>query len=333
MSSPQLSVILVSFGSEATLGRAVASVPAAAQVVVVEQDAGGHAETVARAERPDAVVIRSGANRGFGAGCNLGAANATGEVLIFLNPDAEFEVGAAEALSARARAGAMVGPTIRDGAGVRETRARNASGPIRNAVHIVWPERLIPRAVAQDIRPSDPRYRDGGEVPYVQGACMAVTRAAFFGAGGFDEAYFLYGEEEHLAAELRARGVPTVLHPEAAIRHVGQTSTAAFSAFATRQYYRSLLLTYRRQGGATRAIAGALTLGAAVLLLTFTLPLRQAIGYRPDETLAWSRAALGGIRDGLRERPVQPPQRDTADDAWSPAPAASPGPTAAEEAA
>ena len=36
-------------------------------------------------------LVRSAENKGFGAGCNLGASVASGKYLLFLNPDTRFE--------------------------------------------------------------------------------------------------------------------------------------------------------------------------------------------------------------------------------------------------
>ena len=58
------------------------------ELVVVDNDSGDGSSEKIRAAVPSATVIDSGSNSGFAGGCNLGAANATGQYLAFINNDA-----------------------------------------------------------------------------------------------------------------------------------------------------------------------------------------------------------------------------------------------------
>ena len=108
---PSTSVIVVMFNSESTLDGCLNSIPSTAEVVLVDQCSNDASVSVANQIRPDAKLIKAGANRGFGAGCNLGAANATGDVLIFLNPDASLGRNSVEIFAEAAlNEVALVGP-------------------------------------------------------------------------------------------------------------------------------------------------------------------------------------------------------------------------------
>src|SRR5437762_2573037 len=61
-------------------------------VVVSNGLRGDEIETAAQS--PRVKVITPSRNVGFGAGCNLGAANASGDVIVFLNPDTVAAPGA-----------------------------------------------------------------------------------------------------------------------------------------------------------------------------------------------------------------------------------------------
>src|SRR5208283_1727266 len=74
-----------------------------------------------------------------------------------------------------------------------------------------WPRRI-------DRRPK--------EVPYVDGAVLAVRREAFEGVKGFDEDFFFYAEECDLCARMKKAGWDVVFFPEAQVIHVrGASST------------------------------------------------------------------------------------------------------------
>jgi GT2 family glycosyltransferase len=57
------------------------------------------------------------------------------------------------------------------------------------------------------------------EVEAVTGVCMAISRAAFEAVDGFDESYFLYGEEVDLCYRMRVAGYRTVFIPAPSIVH------------------------------------------------------------------------------------------------------------------
>jgi N-acetylglucosaminyl-diphospho-decaprenol L-rhamnosyltransferase len=75
-------------------------------------------------------------------------------------------------------------------------------------------------------------YRQAGwdrlqerEVDWVSGACMLIRRTAFEAVGGFDEGFFLYGEELDLTTRLRRAGWGVLYTPELEIVHEGAVST------------------------------------------------------------------------------------------------------------
>ena len=164
----------------------------------MNQEPTDEVEMLVRRESPDARVIASGRNRGFGAGCNLGAANATRDVLIFLNPDARFIDDCLDRLveTTLTNDGTLTGPRIIDDCGHDITRARHWSSSWTDATDLLIPLSMQPRRWRRDIPPDHMVYRRGGPVPYVQGACMAIGRQRFAQLGGFDEEFFLFGEEE-----------------------------------------------------------------------------------------------------------------------------------------
>ena len=54
---------------------------------------------------------------------------------------------------------------------------------------------------------------------------MLIDRALFLRLGGFDERLFCYCEDVDLGYRLRLVGEPTLLVPDAVVRHVGSAST------------------------------------------------------------------------------------------------------------
>lgn len=318
MTRASTSVIVVMFNSESTLAFCLNSIPSTIEVVLVDQGSSDASVSLAREIRPDAKLILAGSNRGFGAGCNLGAANAIGDVLVFLNPDAAFAFDSAAILSdAVVKRDCMVGPRIIDADGTEQTRARHWSGISSDIATIFLPHRLTVGVLRSDIPENEEIYRSGGQVPYIQGACMAIGTHNFRRIGGFDERFFLYHEEEVLARRLAAIEVPVILEPRAVITHIGGVSTrlrssipldgSSLPAWSAHQYYRGTALLYQSQYPGPIAFAAVLLLWMVLLAMAALSPIRMLIGLRTDKTASWYRAAARGAINGWFRRMTLPP--------------------------
>lgn len=309
MSTPPASIVVVTFNSAQTLADCMTSIPAEYEVIVVDQQSSDSSVQTALDHRPDAKVIRAGANRGFGAGCNLGAANATSDVLIFLNPDAAFQSPESVKILSESAAqnNAVAGPRILDSCGADRTRARYWSWPVADIVDVFAPNALIVGRLLRDIPPTDPVYTEGGDVPFVQGSCMAVSTVNFWRVGGFDERFFLYQEEEVLARRLLDVGVKNRLEPSAVVTHLVGRSTSQFPEFSAGQYFRSLalsLILFRRK---LVALPTIFTLWVVLQLMAVLTPLRKRIGWRSERGRIWYRTAAAGLICGARRRTADPP--------------------------
>ncbi|MBA3327471.1 MAG: glycosyltransferase, partial [Solirubrobacterales bacterium] len=205
-----LSVLLVTYDSAAvitsTLVALSAQLRAGDEVVVVDNASRDDSAGVAARAAPAARIDRAAVNLGFAAGANRAAAQARGELLLFLNPDAEPAPGALEAL--RAGAGrwtvwqALV--TYPGGAVV------NTAGGELHPLGFAWSGRCDEPVVADDA----PR-----EVGFASGACLAVARADWQRLGGFPEAFFMYCEDVDLSMRARLAGGRVGIEPAAVFEH------------------------------------------------------------------------------------------------------------------
>jgi N-acetylglucosaminyl-diphospho-decaprenol L-rhamnosyltransferase len=296
----QVSVITVLHNSGDVIGDCLAALPAEVEVVVVDNaSSDGGVETVSRV-RPDAIVVRSASNLGFGGGCQLGSEAASRPLLLFLNPDARVttqEIARlAETLTEHPRS--VVGPRLLTAEGERR--------PIRRELDIrkdaLW---LLPasgrwfpfRWRLQAERASQAEY----EVPFVEGACFLVRAADLRAAGGFDPDLFLYFEETSLAHRLKLRGGSAWYEPRATVTHVGETSTGKNSELAAFHFHRSRVILERKVlGDLSGRLRSAVLLLAAVANFLRAAGLR-ATGRRPGATRE-ARAILRGTASGIAAR-------------------------------
>ncbi len=210
---PTLSVLIVSWNSREELSRTLPAANAELgpddELIVVDNDSiDGSAEAVASLA-PGARLIRTGYNAGFAAACNIAAAQAAGELLIVLNPDAVPLPGWGEAIRrpwVEERGWAAWQALVADHGG---ERINSAGNPV-HFTGILWAG-----GHGRPIEDAPP----AGEVTYLSGACLAIPRPVWERAGGFPEHFFLYHEDADLCLRLRLAGGALGIEPAAVVDH------------------------------------------------------------------------------------------------------------------
>lgn len=141
-------------------------------------------------------------NRGFGAGCNLGAAAAKGELLAFVNPDLQF-LSPLEPL----RTTSLLWGTVRQ----RDDSGLEHSIDPLPEFRSTW-SYLIQAAGRK-------KLRHPIEQCFATGSFLLVRAELFRELGGFDERFFLYYEECELARRLIGKAGPLEIVNEVSVHH------------------------------------------------------------------------------------------------------------------
>lgn len=230
----RVSVVMVSYMTGPALQEAIRAVindPAIFELILVDN---GNTEP-ARQRLADYVVkhnrirlLQGHGNIGFARGCNYGAKQARGDYLLFLNPDAVIERGAAQKL-AEAGGGRqrpwIAGGLLKDIFGREQRGARRGELTPLSAVVSFTPLHRL-GSVRSIHRENEP-LPDGPEnMPVVSGACLMMDRASFDILGGFDENYFLHVEDIDVCRRAWKAGGEVVFVPDAPAMHYGSTSLA-----------------------------------------------------------------------------------------------------------
>jgi N-acetylglucosaminyl-diphospho-decaprenol L-rhamnosyltransferase len=209
-----LSAVIVTFNSAEAIARSLPALlgelsPADEVIVVDNASTDGTADAVA-ALVPIATVIRNDSNAGFAAAANRGAEAASGDVIVFLNPDAIVQPGFREAilrpLSDGREWAAWQGLVTMDAGALV-----NTSGGVVHFTGVSWagaagqPVSLAPTG--------------SGEIAFASGACLAVPRARWREQGGFSPEFFMYCEDADLSLRLRLAGGRVGIEPRARVDH------------------------------------------------------------------------------------------------------------------
>ena len=229
----RVSVVVVTFESAQTIEGCLRSIPRDCEVIVVD-----NASTDRSAElATGAYVTRNEENRGFAAGANQGAALATGEFVLFLNPDAELDDGCIDRLVATMDVRddlAIVAPAV-----IRSPTGDASSSWPFPAAHRTWANELgLQRLVGRR------RTRNG----FVVGTCMLVRRDWFARLGGFDERFWLYAEDADLCWRSRALGGQNAVVAGASVGHIGAHSSDQLPS-AFEHFHRGAELFIARHAG------------------------------------------------------------------------------------
>lgn len=222
------SVILVAADSGNGLVDAVATVLASTVPVevIVSDNASTDGSVDAVASRwagAQVRIIHNGKNLGFGSGCDRGAEQSLGDVLLFLNPDCRVQPGDIAALRVVVDSNpaiGLVGASIVAPDGTPEPASRRRDPIMRRALMSMlglshW-ERRWPALRGVDAAQSDAAIQD---VDAISGAAMLVPRALFVRLNGFDEGYFLHCEDLDICRRVRDNGARVVCANDVRIVH------------------------------------------------------------------------------------------------------------------
>lgn len=228
--SDELVVITVTYSPGPHLDRFLASLSHATDraVTVIMADNGSTdgAPEEALERHPNARLLRTGANLGYGSAVNRAVDEYLtdadySDFFVVANPDVQWGPRSIdillEAASRWPRAGAF-GPLIRDPDGSVYPSARHQPSLIRGGMHAVvgpfWKSNPWTAAYRQERQ--DPSERPVG---WLSGSCLLLRRSAFEDISGFDERYFMYMEDVDLGDRLVHAGWQNVYVPAAEVLH------------------------------------------------------------------------------------------------------------------
>jgi len=225
----KISVVILHYKAEdflrlclRSVERAVNRVPEAE--IIVADNAGSDFPLAAfQREFPSVKFISFPENYGFAKGNNLAVKQARGEYILLLNPDTVIPEDLLENLYAHrlqhSRTGISAGRMI-DGAGnfLPESK-RNIPGPLGGLGKVTGMGSFLPFSGLQSYYNNDLREDECGRNDVFTGAFMFFKKQDYIDLGGFDERYFMYGEDIDLSRRFMEAGKPgyycgqwTVIH-------------------------------------------------------------------------------------------------------------------------
>ena len=254
--APCVDVIIITYNSEpfvrACIESACASTDAKVRTIVVDNNSTDGTVEIIRKEYPSVRLIRNNENKGYARAVNIGVNNSTSDFFIIVNADTVFHAntaaGAVEYLTSHQDVGIV---------GVQEVFPNGSWQRSYGVVPGIW-ESIRNLTGITSFHSWQRRLRWPGKVDknpkcvgFVNGAFMAIKKAAFESVNGFDEEFFFYGEESDFCLRLKRSGWKVVFLPNVEIVHArggSYTETEVASGTYSRLLSQSKILIARKRG-------------------------------------------------------------------------------------
>jgi N-acetylglucosaminyl-diphospho-decaprenol L-rhamnosyltransferase len=225
---PLVDVVVVAYNSRATLRECVAPLASEADFTVTVVDNASPDDSGAVVADLPLRLVRAGENRGFAAGCNLGAGGGEAPWILLLNPDATIAPDSVRALLevGAGHGAAVVGPRLLHADGRLAWSQRRFARTRSTWSQALFLHRIAPEAAWADEHVRDARcYDEPRSAEWLSGACMLVRRDVYQALGGIDEGFFLYCEDMDLCRRVWDAGHVVRFEPHAVARHIGGVSS------------------------------------------------------------------------------------------------------------
>jgi GT2 family glycosyltransferase len=253
------SVIIVNYNSGDKLKECVTSVTAHnsdAEIIVVDNASTDKSLVLLEpllSQSPHLRLLNNTINKGFAVASNQGAAKATGDYLLYLNPDCIIYPDTLQKLAesieqypgAGMAGGLLLNPDGSEQAGGRRAvptpwrtlvRAFNLSALAKR-----YPRLFADFNLHKQALPDKPV-----EVEAISGACMLVSRAALEAVGGLDEGYFLHCEDIDWCMRFRRKGWKILFIPDARVTHYLGVCGRSRPVFVEWHKHKGMIRFYRK---------------------------------------------------------------------------------------
>jgi GT2 family glycosyltransferase len=222
-----ISIIIINWNSGVQLRACISSIiryaHASVNHITVIDNGSEDGSDVGLEDFSNFTLIRANTNLGFGKACNLGAVNANGKYILFLNPDAAVYT------STLLRAEAFMEDPVNSRVGICGVQLQDEAGNIsRSCARFPTVASFLANAVGLDklltnrghlMKEWD--HAENRQVDHVIGAFFMVRREVFEALQGFDEQFFLYLEDLDFSLRAHQAGWQSVYLADVQAFHAG----------------------------------------------------------------------------------------------------------------
>ncbi|MGM5470736.1 glycosyltransferase family 2 protein [Flavobacteriaceae bacterium LMO-SS05] len=242
----KLSVIILNYNVRYFLELCLKSVQAAtvnieAEIIVVDNHSSDDSCEMVKSLFPQVVLIENDVNYGFSKGNNQGVSMAKGEYICILNPDMVVSEDTFDALLNLAETSdnfGILGCRLVDGSGtfLQESKRNIPLPKIALKKLLGFPKTYYANQVGEF---------ETGRVEILVGAFMLMKKVIFNKVNGFDEDYFMYGEDVDLSYRIHKMGYKNWYYGAVTNIHFKGESTLRDKNY-TKRFYSAMQVFYKK---------------------------------------------------------------------------------------
>lgn len=250
------SVIIIAYNSRDFIPACLASVREAlkgldSEIIVLDNGSPFPLTQDVKDMFPEVVWLNSNENLGFGRGCNLAASYATKPYLFFINPDTIVSKTAfsktLEYIQKKPKSG-LVGCRILNEDGSLQWACRRAfPSPLAAIFKTIGLASLFPKSrffASYNMTYLDPDQET--EVDAISGSFFCISDELYKTLGGFDESFFMYGEDLDLCFRAKKLGYNNYYFPETNIIHFRGQSSKTRRLRSYLDFYNAMIIFNRK---------------------------------------------------------------------------------------
>ena len=252
MKDIKLSIVIVNYKVRDLLAQTIRSIISAdgfenCEIIVVDNNSRDGSKELIEKDFAFVNFIELKTNSGFAKACNIGANEAKGQYILMLNPDTIISKNTLafgiNYLEKHKNVG-ILGPKILNQDGSFQFQCRRTFPTPTNAfaymsgLSKVFPKSKTFGAYNLTYLPSDCECCPDA----VSGACFFIPKDLFLQIGGFDEQFFMYGEDLDLCAKVKNAGFEIKYSPETEIIHFKGRSSIQQKLKSRVNFYGAMVL-------------------------------------------------------------------------------------------
>ena len=259
----QLSIIIVTYNSKTLIEQCLVSVDKAiarisSEVIIVDNNSTDGSKDYLPSKFTGVKFIFNNENAGFAKACNQGFKISSGDFILFLNPDTVLsETCLSDCISffkTHADAG-TVGVRMLDERGkfLKESK-RGLPSPSTSFYKLFGLAAIFPGSETfAKYYEGHLSEKENNPVEVLSGAFMMIRRSVFEKVNGFDEAFFMYGEDVDLSLRINQLGYKNYYLGKVSITHLKGGSTT-YNYKYVQDFYDAMRLFVKKHYGEKPAL-------------------------------------------------------------------------------
>lgn len=212
-----------------------------AEIIVIDNNSQDESCVMVKEKFPNIKLIENKHNLGFSKGNNIGVKVAKGDYLCILNPDtvvAENTFKSLLGFAEKQKNLGIVGCKLIDGNGNYLPESKRNVPVIKISIKKAFGNSKYYYA-------NHLKENEIGKADVFVGAFMLLKRAVYNKVNGFDEDYFMYGEDIDLSYKIKKAGYQSFYFGETSVIHYKGESTLKDKTYAKR-FYGAMQIFYKK---------------------------------------------------------------------------------------